>query len=106
MIGNDALFVMETIILDFRKDVTQDLEILLQKVKDKVFECKIITDDPNANHFLCITTNFKASNFGTIFKINRFPFSDNKEFIDIKLLFRCSLAIRCEELKLHEFYWG
>ena len=70
----DALFVTKLVEeMDFCKEASRDPMELLQKVKDKMLLCKTTPEDPDTICFLRIIADFKASNFGKIFKAKGIP---------------------------------
>ena len=93
--------------MDVSKDTFQrDPMVLLQKVQGKMLLCKLTPDDPDAIRFLTIIKDLKGSNFGDIFSQNGFPLkAEHPEFLVVKLLFRCTLAIRRIEMELPHGVW-
>mmetsp|Transcript_45593 Transcript_45593/g.51670 ORF Transcript_45593/g.51670 Transcript_45593/m.51670 type:complete len:98 (-) Transcript_45593:126-419(-) len=93
--------------MDFSKDDTQrGPSVLLRKVKDKMLLCSTTPDDLDAIRFLKIIEDFKVSNFGHIFNKNSFPTkSQQPEFLGVKLLFRCALAIQRSKMTLPDSVW-
>ena len=100
----DAKFVTKLVEMDFSKESTsRDKQVLFQKVIDKVASCKETIDDPDAKRFVQIIKDFKVSNFGYIFSRIGFPRkADHPKFIEVKRLFRYTLAIRRSELNLSD----
>ena len=88
-IMDDAIFVTESIEMDFSKDDAQrNPRELLQRVNNKMLLCNTTPDELDAIRFLKIIKDFKVSDFGHIFSNTGFPTkSENPEFIKVKLLF-------------------
>ena len=95
----DAKFVTESVGMNFSKESTsRDKLVLFRKVIDHMERCKETIDDPDNERFAQIVKNFKVSNFGHIFSRTGFPSkADHPEFIKVKRLFQCTLAIRRSE---------
>ena len=92
----DAKFVTELVGMDFSKESTsRDKLVLFRKVIDHMEMCKETIDDPDTERFAQIVKNFKVSNFEHIFSRTGFPSKvDHPEFIEVKRVFQCTLAIR------------
>ena len=58
-----------------------------------------------AAQFLQITNDFKVSSFWEISGPAGKPNNRDKEYLDVKVLFRAMLAIHREEINLAEFFW-
>ena len=60
----------------------------------------------DANRFVQIIKDFKVSYFGHIFSRTGFPKkAEHPEFIEVKQLFQCTLAIRRSKLNLQDIVW-
>ena len=86
--------------LNLLKDVLNKdviLRILSEKIEESTALQKgAIEDDPNALRFFCIISDFKMSHFISIFQV--FPSVSDMQYINVKNLFRTTVAIRCREL--------
>ena len=93
--------------MDFSKeDAQHDFRVLFQKVNNKMLICNTTPDNLDAICFVKINEDFKVSNFGHIFSETGFSKkAEHPEFLEVKLLFRCTLAIRQIELKLPDTVW-
>ena len=94
--------VTELVEMDFSKEGTScDKKVLFQKVIDKEAICNKTIDDLDTKRFVQIIKDFKVSNLGHIFSRTGFPKkADHPEFIKVKQIFQCTLAIRRSELNL------
>ena len=103
----DEKFATESVAMDFSKESTsRDKLVLFQKVIDKVASCKETIDDQDAKRFVQIIKDFKVFNFGHIFSRTRLPRkADHPQFIKLKRLFQCTLAIWRSELNLPDTVW-
>ena len=64
------------------------------------------SDDPDEERFAKIVKNFKVSNLGHIFSKTGYPNkTDHPEFVAVKKLFQCTLAIQRSELGLPKTVW-
>ena len=98
----DWKFITELVEMDFSKeDAQHDFRVLFQKVNNKMLICNTTPDNLDAICFVKINEDFKVSNFGHIFSETGFSKkAEHPEFLEVKLLFRCTLAIRQSEWKL------
>ena len=103
----DAKFVTESVEIDFSKeDAQHDFRVIFQKVTDTLLICNTTLDDLDAICFMKIIEDFKVSNFGHIFSETRFPKkAEHLEFLEVKLLVQCSLAIHRSKWKLPDTVW-
>ena len=103
----DAKFVTESVEIVFSKeDAQRDFRVLFQKVNSKILICNITPDNLDVICFVKIIKDFKVFNFGYIFSETGFPKkAEHPKFLEVKLLFRCTLAIRRSELKLPDTVW-
>ena len=102
LITDDLLFVMETAGLDLSKD-PRNKEVILQIISEKIKELNTlqavrIEDNPVSGRFLNIIPNLKLSQFRTIFPV--VPSRSDKKYINVKSLFRTTVALRRQDLDL------
>ena len=103
----DVKFVTELVEMDFSKEDTKcNFRVLFQKVTNKMVICNAILDNLDAICFVKTIEDFKVSNVGHIFSETGFPKkAEHPEFLGVKQLFRCTLAIRRSERKLPDTVW-
>ena len=107
LITDDLLFVIETADLDLSKDAHNKV-VILQIISEKIEELKMlkavqIEDNPDLEWFLNIISNFKQSQFGKIFAV--IPSNSSKKHINVKNLFRTTIALCRQDLGLPELFW-
>ena len=107
LITEDALFVMTTAGIDLPKDL-RSKESILHIISEKIEELNSsqavkILDNPVAERFLNIIANFKLSQFRTIFQV--VPSRSDKKYINVKSLFKTTVALRRQDLHLPKKFW-
>ena len=100
-------FFTESVEMDFSKENAQrDFRLIFQKVNNKMLICNIALNDLDVICFVKIIKDFKVSNFEHIFSETGSPKkAEHPEFLKVKLLFQCTLAIQQSEWKLLETIW-
>ena len=107
LITEDSLFVMKTAGIDLSKD-PRSKEAILQIISEKIKELDSlqavrIDDNPVSERFLNIIANLKLSQFRTIFPV--VPSRSNKKYINVKSLFRTTVALCRQDLDLLKKLW-
>ena len=102
LITEDSLFVMKTAGINLSKD-PRSKEAILQIISEKIKELDSlqavrIVDNPVSERFLNIIANFKLSQFCTIFPV--VPSRSKKKYINVKSLFKTTVALRRQDLHL------
>ena len=98
---------METAGINLSKDPCKE-EVFLQIISEKIKELNTlqavrIDDNPVSERFLNIIANLKLSQFRTIFPV--VPNRSNKKYINVKTLFRTTVALRRQDLNLPKIFW-